>query len=61
MVSILMAALKSIMMKLLGAVAAEALLEWMIFKAAEVLVTKTTTKFDDEWLTKFKEAYYKGK
>lgn len=61
MISVLLKALQSIFMKLLAALAAEALLEYMIFKAAEILVAKTNTVHDDEWLAKFKEAYHKDK
>lgn len=61
MVGALLKALQAIVTKLLAALATELLLEWMIFKGAELLVAKTATRHDDEWLEKFKEAYHSKK
>ena len=58
MFSVLLLTLKSILVKVLTSLAAEAFLEYTIFKSAELLVAKTNTKHDDEWLAKFKEAYH---
>jgi len=61
MISVLLKALQSIVTKLLAALATEVLLEWTLFKVAELLVAKTKTPHDDEWLAKFKESYYSSK
>ena len=55
--TVLLKALGAIVTKLFATMATEALLEWMLFKAADALVKSTKTKYDDEWLEKFKESY----
>lgn len=61
MVSVLLKALGAILVKLFAAMATEVLLEWLLFKVAQLLVDSTKTKHDNEFLKKLKEAYEEGK
>jgi len=51
--------LKNVCLKLAVSFFSEKMIEWGIFKGAELLVAKTETDKDDEWLKAFKEQYYK--
>jgi hypothetical protein len=57
MIQILLKALGAILVKLFAAAASEAMLEWLLFKVAKVIVDSTKTPHDNEWFTKFKEEY----
>mgnify|MGYP003648137394 CR=1 FL=1 len=60
-VSVLLKALGTIVMRLFAAMATEKLLEWFLFKAGEVVVKSTETPHDDEFLQQLKESYYERK
>ena len=53
----ILAALRSIFIKLIATVATKSLLEWLLFWAADLVVKSTKTKHDDVFYDKFKEAY----
>lgn len=57
MIQVLIKALTALGMKLLATLATEKLLEWAFFKLADVLVKRTDTKHDDEFLEEVKKAY----
>ena len=48
MVSVLLKALGAILVKLFAAMATEVLLEWLLFKVAQLLVDSTKTKHDND-------------
>lgn len=49
------------LMGILARAASAEVAEWVFFKLAEILVKKTETKHDDEFLAKIKEANEKAK
>ena len=55
----ILSVLKTVGLKLAVSFFSEKMIEWGIFKGAEILVAKTNTTKDDEWLKAFKEQYYK--
>jgi len=57
MITILLKSLTSIGLKLIATIGSKELVEWLVFKAAEVAVKSTKTKADDEFLKKVKETY----
>ena len=59
MASILLKALGSILTRLLASMATEKMLEYCLFKIANILVKKTNTVHDDEWLQEIEKAYKK--
>lgn len=58
MITVLLAALRAIIIKLIGALATRKLLEWLLFWTGELIVTSTKTLKDDEFLVELKAAYY---
>lgn len=54
---IILSSLSAIATKLLFAATSKKMLEWLLFNVAEVIVKRTDTPQDDEWLRKLKEAY----
>jgi len=61
MITVLLAALRAIFMKLIAAVATKAMIEWLLFWAAELAVKSTKTTKDDEFLNKLRFTYYEPK
>ena len=61
MVTALLKALGVIITRLFAAMATEALLEWLLFKVAKLIVDSTETKHDDEFLRELKKSYDKSK
>ena len=59
MITVLLAALKSILTRLLLAAVTEKMVEYLFFAAAEKLVKSTKTPLDDEFLVNLKEIYNK--
>ena len=57
MVTVLLKALGVILVKLFTAMASEVLLEWLLFKVAQLIVDSVETKHDDEFLKKIKDVY----
>lgn len=53
----ILAALRAIFIKLIAAIAAKSLLEWLLFWVADAIVKSTKTPHDDEFLKKLKESY----
>lgn len=60
MIQVLIKALLSVGMRLLAAMGSEKLIEWALFKIADVIVASTKTPHDDAFLEKLKEAYEQG-
>lgn len=58
MVTVLLAALRSIALRLLASMAAKSFLEWALFWVLDLVVASTKTPHDDLWLQKTKEAYF---
>ena len=52
-------ALKAILTKALTTMLSKAMLEWLLFWLADMVVASTKTTKDEEWLEKFKESYNK--
>ena len=61
MITMLLAALRAIFIKLIAAVATEKMVEWLLFWAAEIVVKSTKTNKDDEFLNKLRFTYYEPK
>jgi|TARA_Y100000310_G_C20696871_1_gene826335 hypothetical protein len=57
MQAILLKALTAVLTKLLASFATEALLEWVLFKIAHVIVEHTDTPHDDEFLVQLESIY----
>ncbi len=55
---IILAALKSILTKLILATASEKVLEWLLFWVVDMIVKSTETTKDDEFAQKIKSVYY---
>jgi len=53
----ILAALRAIFIKLIAAMAAKPLLEWMLFWVADIIVKSTKTEHDDLFLKKLKDSY----
>ena len=47
---------KSAALKLIAAIFSEKILLWLFIRIGKVLVAKTTTKHDDEWLAKVEQS-----
>ena len=60
MASILLKALGSILTRLLASMATEKMLEYCLFKIAHIMVKKTSTVHDDEFLAKLEAMYKKS-
>ena len=60
-ISTLLKALGAILLKLLAVVAAQDVLEWMLFRLAKVITESTKTPHDDAFVEKIKEVYEDGK
>lgn len=60
MISILIKALGTIVTRLLASMATEKMLEYVLFKVAHILVKKTNTIHDDEFLNKLEAMYKKS-
>ena len=61
MITVLLAALRTIFIKLIAAVATEKMLEWLLFWTADLIVKSTKTNKDDEFLNKLRFTYYEPK
>ena len=61
MIALLLKALGTIVLRLIAAAATEELLEWLLFKAADVVVQSTETPHDNEFLVELKESYERRK
>jgi hypothetical protein len=57
MLNILLAGLKGVATKALTVVASKAMLEWLLFWVAEMVVQSTKTTKDDAWFKEFKKQY----
>ena len=55
--TILVKALLSVGTKLLASLATRELLEWALFKVADVVVESTETAHDDEFIKELKKSY----
>lgn len=60
MVAVLLAALRTIGLKLVSAMMAKPFLEWALFWVLDLIVLSTKTPHDDLWLEKTKTAYYES-
>ena len=58
--SVMIKALGSILTRLLASMATEKMLEYCLFKVAHLLVKKTNTIHDDEFLAKLEAMYKKS-
>lgn len=58
---IILKALSSVALKVIATVGTADLIEWLMFKTAQVVTDSTKTPHDDEFLKKFKELYEKPK
>ena len=59
MITVLLAALRSIFLKLFAVMATEAMLKWMLFWVTDLIVKSTKTTKDDEFYKKIREEYDK--
>lgn len=57
MIQILLKALSTIALKVIATLGTQQMLEWLLFKTAEVVTDSTKTPVDNEFLTEFKEKY----
>ena len=57
MATALLAALRSIFIKLIATMATKSLLEWLLFWAADAIVKSTKSPHDDEFVKKLKKTY----
>jgi hypothetical protein len=56
----IVAALKSVFMKLVIAFTTQKFLEWLLFWVAEAIVKSTKNTKDDQFLEELKKSYYEG-
>ena len=56
MLTTILKALKGAALKIIAAMLGEKLLLWSMIRIGKVLVAKTDTKHDDEWLAKVEQA-----
>jgi hypothetical protein len=59
MIQVILKALTAIALQAISALGTKTMIEWALFKLADVAVNSTKTNVDNEWLAKFKEEYKK--
>ena len=59
MIQVILKALTAVALKAIATLGTKEMIEWALFKLADVAVASTKTNVDDEWLVKFKEEYKK--
>lgn len=57
MIQILLKALSTIALKVIATLGTQQMLEWLLFKTAEIVTDSTKTPVDNEFLVEFKAKY----